>query len=175
MKRAASHQGFRVALAGLLGLLWLAALPARAAGPAVAVLDFELNDLTGLPPTPEELARTRSLRPLVEQALAAAGGVRLVPIDATVAAGANRGFGYLYDHPEAAAELGRAAGADWILVGRLSKPSFLFAYLIARPVDTRTGRALPDLIVEAKGQTQLVTQRGAERLAAQIGQLRFNP
>lgn len=155
--------------AWLLGIFVLAWLPPLAADTSIAILDFELNDLTPLPGTPEELARTASIRPLVEQALVSLGGCQPIPIDHAAANRANRGFGYLYDHPEAAAALGREAGADWILVGRLHKPSFLFAYLMGRLVDTRTGQLAATLVVEAKGQTQPVTERGAARLAEQIG------
>ncbi len=155
--------------AWLWACLALAWLPPLAADTPIAILDFELNDVTPLPGTPEELARTASIRPLVERALVSLGGYRPIPIDHASIARANRGFGYLYDHPEAAAELGREAGADWILVGRLHKPSFLFAYLMGRLVDTRTGHLAATLVVEAKGQTQPVTERGAARLAEQIG------
>jgi hypothetical protein len=147
-------------------LVWL---PPLAADTSIAVLDFELNDVTPFPGPPEEVARTASIRALVEQALTAQGGFRIVPISSDAASRANLGFGYLYDHPDAAAELGRQAGADWILVGRLHKPSFLFAYLMGRLVGAHTGRVAANLVVEAKGQTQPVTERGAARLADQIG------
>ena len=153
---------------GLL-LFCLVSLPSGAEPPSVVVLDFELYDLTDLPGTPEEIARTASLRPLVEQALIAQGGARPIPIDSAAIAQANRGFGYLFDRPEAAAELGRSAGADWVLVGRLHKPSFLFAYLKGRLVETRTGRPLAELVVEAKGQTRQASERAAVRLAERIG------
>jgi len=148
----------------LAWLLWTAPLWAA---PAIAVLDFELNDLTPLPATPEEIARTASIRPLVEQALAGLGPYRLIPIPAAALTQANVGFGYVYDHPEAAAALGRAQGADWVLVGRLHKPSFLFAYLLGRLVNTGTGQVAANLVVEAKGPSEQVTRRAAARLAQQ--------
>ena len=156
----------RVWLWSCLLLVWL---PPLAADTSIAVLDFELNDVTPFPGPPEEVARTASIRPLVEQALTAQGGFRIVPIPSDAATRANLGFGYLYDHPDAAAELGQKAGADWILVGRLHKPSFLFAYLMGRLVDTHTGHVAANLVVEAKGQTGPATERGAARLAEQIG------
>jgi hypothetical protein len=132
------------------------------------VLDFELNDLTLQPRTPEELERTASIRPLLENALAPASDIRLVGIDAATADRANAGVGYLFDHPEVAARLGDEHGADWVLVGRLHKPSFLFAYLMARLVDTDTGELAEDYIVEVKGQQDVVTAKGVERLAEKI-------
>ena len=35
----------------------------------IAILNFELNDITSLPNTPQEQARTASFRPLLEQAM----------------------------------------------------------------------------------------------------------
>ena len=153
-----------LALVTCLCLLWIPPLWAET---AIAVLDFELNDLTPLPATPEEITRTASIRPLVEQALQAQGHYRVIAIPTEALTQANVGFGYVYDHPEAAAALGRAHGADWVLVGRLHKPSFLFAYLLGRVVNTGTGQVTANLVVEAKGPSEQVTRRAAARLAEQ--------
>ncbi|NEV63967.1 DUF2380 domain-containing protein [Thiorhodococcus minor] len=152
----------------LLGALSLCCLPALAEKPAIAVLDFELNDLTPLPGGPEEVSRAAAIRGLVETALRETGKYEIRPVDDVVSHEANVSFGYLYDHPDKAAALGRGFGADWILVGRLHKPSFLFAYLMGRLVETRSGDVIADLVVEAKGQTEPVTRRGAIRLAKQV-------
>jgi hypothetical protein len=87
-----------------------------------------------------------------------------------LAAQADAGFGYLFDHADAAAKLGRQQGADWVLVGRLHKPSFLFAYIMAHLVDAHTGRLVGNYVVEVKGPPRLVTAKGVERLANQIDQ-----
>ena len=114
-------------------LLLLAAQPGSGAEVRLAVLDFELNDLTPLPGGADEQARTASVRPLLEKAIAETSpSVRIVAIDPQAARNADAGFGYLFEHGEVAAQLGAEHGADWILVGRLTKPSFLFAYLMAR-------------------------------------------
>lgn len=160
----------RLRRAGLIAGIWLSlvAASALAAGTSIAVLDFELNDLTLGPGTPEETTRTASIRPLLEQALGRADGVRLVNIEPAAVTQANAGFGYLFEHPEVAADLGREHRADWVLVGRLHKPSFLFAYLMARLVDTHTGANGGDYIVEVKAQQALVTAKGVERLAEKL-------
>lgn len=165
-KAAETH--FRLLPLILLAALWLCSLPALADKPAIAILDFELNDLTPLPGGPEEVSRTAAIRGLVEAALRETGKYEIRPVDDLVSRQANVSFGYLYDHPDKAAALGRRFGADWILVGRLHKPSFLFAYLMGRLVETRSGDVIADLVVEAKGQTEPVTRRGAIRLAKQI-------
>lgn len=135
---------------------------------SIAVLDFELNDLTLLSGGPEELERTASIGPLLEDALRNVTDVRIIRIDPEAAREADAAVGYLFEHGEVAARLGADHGADWILVGRLHKPSFLFAYLMARLVDTGTGKIAEDLLVEIKGQQDVVTRKGVERLARKI-------
>ncbi len=136
----------------------------------IAVLDFELNDLTLLPRTPEELARTANVAPLLREALVKKGGYESVAIGPAAQARANVSFGYLFDHPEVAAELGKRLGADWIAVGRVHKSSFLFAYLKVRLVNARTRRVGGDFVVEVKGYLKKLTERGAAILADQIDQ-----
>ncbi len=77
-----------VLIVAALGLAWAPASrcapepdPGSAPGAAksIAVLDFELHDLTPLPPTAEELQRTASLRLLVQQTLQAQGSLSAGP------------------------------------------------------------------------------------------------
>lgn len=165
---AARRPSTSIALFWLLLALSLCWLPAVAKGPSIAILDFELNDLTPLPGGPEEVSRTASIRGLVEKALEELGDYDIRSVDGLALTKANASFGYLYDHPDKAAALGRRFGADWILVGRLHKPSFLFAYLMGRLVNTRTGEIAADLVVEAKGQPRPTTERAAVQLAKRI-------
>ncbi len=150
------------------GLLTASLLAAAQAQSTLAVLDFELNDLTLLPNTDAERERTASLRPMLEQALREAGDVQVVEIDPAAIGEADAAFGYLFEHPEVTARLGAANGADWVIVGRLHKPSYLFVYLMARLVDTRTGEVAEDLLVEIKGQQDVVSRKGVERLAQKL-------
>lgn len=135
----------------------------------IAVLEFELNDLTQLPRTPEELERTGSIGSLLREALAKMGGYQLVPIDRD-AAEADAAFGYLFDHPDLAAKLGRRFGAEWVAVGRVFKPSFLFAYLRVRLVNVKTQQLAGDYDVRIEGHMKKVAERGAASLADQIDQ-----
>jgi len=167
LKEVAQRGSF---LAGIvLGSCVLFGSPAFA-GTRIAVLDFELNDLTLLPRTPEELARTANVAPLLQEALVKKGGYESVDIGPAAQAQANVSFGYLFDHPEVAAEFGKRLGADWIAVGRVHKPSFLFAYLKVRLVNTTTTRVVGDYVVEVKGYLRKLTERGAASLADQIDQ-----
>lgn len=151
----------------LFSLLALFSLPVYAET-GIAVLDFELKDLTPMPRTPAELERTASVAPLLRDALAEKEGYEMVIIDPEAQAEADAASGYLFDHPELAAELGRQFGADWIAVGRLHKPSFLFAYLKVLLVNVETQRVAGDYVVEVKGAGQKVIERGAATLAEQI-------
>ncbi len=153
-----------------LGLVVAFFSPAYAADTRIAVLDFELNDLTPMPRTPDELERTASVAPLLREALTGKGGYALISIDPGDQAEADAAVGYLFEHPEVAAELGRQSGADWIAVGRVHKPSFLFAYLKVQLVNVDTGRVAEDYVVEVKGSVEKVTRRGAASLAEQIHQ-----
>lgn len=133
----------------------------------IAILDFELNDLTLTPGIAQEVERTASLKPMLEHALVELGKVESVAVDADAAA-ANVGFGYLFEHHQVAADVGKTLGADVIVVGRIHKPSFLFVYLMAHLVDVKSGRLIGDYIVEIKGPQKKLTQRGVNRLAKKI-------
>lgn len=141
---------------------------AMAAEPAIAVLNFELNDLTIHTDNHAEQARTATIAGLLQAALREQHNYPIAEIPDSVQAAADRGFGYLYSHHDLAAELGRTHQARWIVVGRLHKPSYLFAYLKAQVVDTDTGKRIADLVVEIKGSSEKLTRRGVDNLAEQI-------
>src|SRR5690606_10902441 len=121
----------------LLSLLALFSLPVSAET-GIAVLDFELKDLTPMPRTPAELERTASVAPLLREALAEDGGYEMVMIDPEAQGEAGLAVGYLFDPPALAAELGRQFGPDWTALRRLHKPSYLFAYLKVLLVNVET-------------------------------------
>ena len=134
----------------------------------IAVLDFELRDLTLDPNTPEEIDRTGSIRGMLEEVLVARGNYTTVNIDSSVQANANAATGYLFDHFDVAAELGKQHGADYILVGRVHKASFLFVYFMVHMVDTRTKQLVGNYITEVKGPQKKLTIKGVESLVEKI-------
>ena len=167
----AKQHARRMTTVGCLALtiFVLSAPPATGwAAQRIAVLDFELNDLTLLPNSPEDMERTASIRPLLEKELTRTANLDIVSIDSAEIHAANKGFGYLFEHADLAAELGKQHGADWLVVGRLHKPTHLFAYLMVHLVDTRTATLAENIIVEVKGQQDVVTKKGAARLAKKI-------
>lgn len=150
-----------------LVVAWLIPSATLAQEAAVAVLDFELKNLTLAPDDPAERTRTASLKALLEDALSARH-LRVVRVASSAQRLADQGVGYLFDHADAAATLGHTVGADWIVVGRVHKASFLFVYLKAHVVNVSNPSRMADLVVEVKGPQQELTQRGVESLADQI-------
>ena len=99
------------------------------ATPKIAVLDFELDDMTQLPNTPAELKRTASFKPLLEQELQSMN-YQIVHVDIAAQQRANAGVEYLFQHDDSSAELGEHFDADWIVVAKHRKPSFLYSHLM---------------------------------------------
>ncbi|CAA9889640.1 conserved hypothetical protein [Candidatus Methylobacter favarea] len=134
----------------------------------IAILNFELNDITSLPNTPAESSRTGSIKPLLEQALNNAGNYEIIHINADAQKAANSGFGYLFRFTDAAAKLGRQFGADWVIVGQHSKPSFLYSYLMAHLINVKTQHLAGSYAIELKGSHEKVMHRGVKALADKI-------
>jgi hypothetical protein len=133
----------------------------------IAVLDFELKDVTLAPRIPAEIARTASIRPMLENELRESG-FEVVSIPENAQQQATAGVGYLFDHPDAAAQLGNQYGADYVLVGRLHKPSFLFFYLMAHLVDVKKKALAGEYIYEVKGGEKKLVAQGVEGIAEKI-------
>ncbi len=136
----------------------------------VAVLDFELHDLSLLPGSARELRRVSRVAPLLRDVLLTKGDYAITTVDRGAQQSANAGAGYLFTHGDSAADLGRQWGADWVLVGQLQKSNDLFAYLTVQLVNVHTQRRVGEFCSEIKGPigNDRLTQRGVERLADQI-------
>lgn len=147
--------------------LWVLFIPQVNAETSIAILDFELRDLTLAPGVPAEVQRTAGIRSMLEMELRRAG-YKIVAVDSESQREANGGFGYLFDHHDSAAELAKHAGADYILVGRLHKPSFLFAYIMGHLVRANDGRLIGNYISETKGGDKKLTLKGVESLVVKI-------
>ncbi len=133
----------------------------------IAILEFELKDLTMIPRTPAEIKRTASIKPLLETELKKADYV-IIYIDSQSQQLAESGVGYLFDHHDVAANLGKQFEADYILVGRLHKPSFLFAYLVGHLIRVKDAKLIGNYISEAKGPNRKLTIKAVESLTVKI-------
>jgi hypothetical protein len=138
-----------------------------AAKPRIAVLDFELKDLTLAPGIPAEITRTASIKPMLENELKKSG-FEIVSIPQRAQQQASAGMGYLFDHPDVAAQLGKKQDADYVLVGRLHKPSFLFFYLIVHLVDVKKEALAGEYLYEVKGGEKKLVAKGVEGIAEKI-------
>jgi Protein of unknown function (DUF2380) len=137
----------------------------------VAILEFELSDITTLPNTPAELARTQSMRPLLVEAMAQIGGYNFVHIPVEAQHQADAGVGYLFRFHDITAQLAKSYVADWVILGRHSKPSFLESSLIVDVIDVSTEKRIAELNVDLKGNHRKVTERAIKRLAVKINQV----
>ncbi len=133
----------------------------------IAILEFELKDLTLAPGIPAEIKRTASIKPLLEAELKKADYV-IIDIDRKSQDYSNAGVGYLFDHHDVAAKLGKQFNADYVLVGRLHKPSFLFAYLMGHLIRVSDSKLIGNYISEAKGPHKKLTIKTVESLAVKI-------
>lgn len=156
----------KIALIVLISLVVF--LPvSTSAQPSIAVLEFELRDLTLLPGIPAELERTASIKPMLEEELKRSG-YNIISIPSSAQAAATSGFGYLFDHHDVAAELAAVYHADYVVVGRLHKPSFLFVYLMAHLIDVNKRSLVADHLSEVKGSAKKLTGKGVESLTEKI-------
>ncbi|MFA5921127.1 MAG: DUF2380 domain-containing protein [Methylococcaceae bacterium] len=137
------------------------------ATPRIAVLEFELKDLTLKPGVPAEIERTASIKPLLEGELRSAG-YQIINIPLPEQQAANSGVGYLFDHADVSAQLGKKFGADYVLVGRLHKPSFLFAYIMGNLVRVSDAQVVGKYITESKGPNAELIIKAVENLTVKI-------
>ena len=154
-------------LAVIFALLFCLSAANVTAQPRIAVLDFELRDLTVIPGIPQEVARTASVKPMLEEELKKSG-YEIVAIPVAAQMQATAGFGYLFDHHDVAAQLAQHYNADYVIVGRLHKPSFLFVYLMAHLVDVKQQRLVADYLSEVKGGEKKLTRKGVESLVVKV-------
>jgi len=137
----------------------------------IAILAFELNDITSLPNTLAERERTASIKPLLTQAIKQRGDYEIIKISPEQQREENAGLGYLFRFHDISAKLARAFSADWVIVGQHSKLSFLYSYLIANLINVKTGKRIARFDIEMKGNHQKVTQRSVQTLSRKIDKI----
>lgn len=134
----------------------------------IAVFDFELNDITSLPNTSDEIQRTASFKPLLENVINSLGGYEIIQINTKEYNLQNAGLGYLYRFHDISASLGEEVGAKWVIVGQHSKPSFLFSYIMANLVNVKTKKLVARYEIELKGNHKKVTNRGIKAISKKL-------
>ena len=126
----------------------------------IAVPAFELLDLTLKLSDPKKTAendaqeqkKVELIETLLRDGITNTAGYTLIAISIEARNAADKGVGYLFDCTSCSAELGRNHDADYILIGRLHKPSYLFSYIIVRVIDTQANKLINEFLSEVKGK-----------------------
>jgi hypothetical protein len=143
----------------------------------LALLPIELINLHKTPPDSSLAPRIQALASALQDRLQAACGYQLVAVDSTAWADADRGVGYIYDHPDVAAGLAAAVGADWVIIPRLNRATAWVADLQAHVVRVRDTALVSNRVVELKGLelgpelAARLEDRGAAWMADQLSQV----
>ena len=142
---------------GYLSLSLLLAVNPTLADSNIAVLNFELLDLTLKLSDPKKAAENdaqeqKKVEALLRDGITNIAGYTLIAISIEARNEADKGVGYLFDCTSCSAELGRNHDADYVLIGRLHKPSYLFSYIIVRVIDTQNNELIADFRSEVKGK-----------------------
>jgi hypothetical protein len=154
----------------LPSVLLAALVTAVAPPPRVVVLPFYLDNLTvGAPPAGavENAARAAdALRGLLDRC----GYVAAVADSAAAAAATGSDGAYLFNHPADAAQVGSAEGADWVVVGRLTRAATVVSEFHAQLVDVRRGVVSVPVSVEMKGDAtaEALFTKGLANLAREL-------
>ena len=148
--------------------LWILLSGSVYATTRIAILEFELLDLTLAPRIQEEKERAASIKPMLQELLAAKGGYELINITAEAQQYANQGVGYLFDHHDVVAKLGQQVGADFVVMGRVHKASHLFVYFLVQLVNVKTQRLVGNYAVEIKGPQKKLTIKGVESVVEKL-------
>jgi len=129
------------------------------ANSSIAVTDFELLNLTLKLTDPKKVAEIDAqdqknlamINELLKSGLSNMDGFTMIKVSDESHNDADKSVGLLFDCASCSAELGRNNNADYILIGRLHKPTYLFSYLIARIFDTKTNKLVKEYRSEVKG------------------------
>lgn len=147
-----------ITLSSLLFSLFLMISPVWADS-TIAVTDFELLNLTLKLSDPKKVAEIDAqdqknlvmINELLKNGLSNMDGFTMIALSDELRTDADKSVGYLFDCASCSAELGRKNNADYIIIGRLHKPTYLFSYLIARVFDTKTNKLVKEYRSEVKG------------------------
>jgi hypothetical protein len=148
--------------------IWVLLSGSAYAATGIAILEFELLDLTLAPRIQEEKARAASIKPMLEKILEAEGEYKLININSNAQHTANQGVGYLFAHHDEVAKLGQQFGADFVVMGRVHKASHLFVYFLVQLVNVKTQRLVGNYAVEIKGPQKKLTIKGVEHVAEKV-------
>jgi len=142
----------------------------------IAVPDFELLDLTMKLTDPQKVAdinaqeqqNLRDIETFLKKGLENKQGFIVIPVSDDARQAADKGTGLLFDCATCSAELGREHNADYIIIGRLHKPTYLFSYLIVRIFDAHENKLVKEFRSEIKGDPRVAIPGAVANLINKI-------
>jgi len=145
----------------------------------VAVPGFELLDLTMKLSDPQKVAEINAqeqqnlhdIEMFVRKGLSNKDGFIVVDVSTEAKNAADKSKGYLFDCAKCASELGRSHDADYIIIGRLHKPTYLFSYLIVRVFDTSQNKLVKEFRSEVKGDPKVAIPGAVANLINKIDKI----
>ncbi|MDO7596408.1 MAG: DUF3280 domain-containing protein [Pseudomonadota bacterium] len=145
----------------------------------IAVPYFELLDLTMKLSDPQKVAEIdaqeqqnlSNIELFLRQGLSNKEGFTVVEVSSEAKNAADKSTGYLFDCAKCAAELGLSHDADYILIGRLHKPTYLFSYLIVRVFDTKENKLVKEFRSEVKGDPKVAIPGAVGNLVNKIDKI----
>lgn len=157
-------------------LLSLLLVSSPAWSSTIAVPDFELLDLTLRLSDPakvsamkeKEQQKIEMMETLIQEAITNNEGFTFIPVSTEARNKADVSVGYLFDCAKCSADLGREHDADYIIIGRLHKPTYLFSYIIVRIFDVENNRLIKEYRSEIKGDPSKSIPGAIENLMIKI-------
>ncbi len=145
----------------------------------IAIPDFELLDLTMKLSDPKKVAEInaqeqqnlRDIESFLKRGLKNKPDFSIIAVSDEARSAADKGIGYLFDCAKCSAELGRSHGADYIIIGRLHKPTYLFSYLIVRVFDVHENKLVKEFRSEIKGNPRTVIPGAVGNLINKIDKI----
>jgi len=142
----------------------------------IAIPDFELLDLTMKLSDPQKVAEInaqeqqnlRDIETFLKKGLENKPGFIVIPVSDEARQTADKGTGLLFDCATCSAELGREHNADYIIIGRLHKPTYLFSYLIVRIFDSNENKLVKEFRSEVKGDPRVAIPGAVANLINKI-------
>jgi hypothetical protein len=107
---------------------------------------------------------------MLRDVLGARCGYALAPVTAAAHRRANAAPGYLFARPPDAAALGRDAGADWVVIGRLNRAGTVVSEFHVGLVRVSAGTLAAAVTVEIKGDAgdSVVFAKGVAHVARHL-------
>ena len=155
-----------------IAVLFIIPLLANAETAGVMVLDFNLDDRTGIPNAPEELERIALLTKSLKESLVQEGVDIIEPNAQIQQVSKTNSATYLFDRVDEAADLAKGSNAKYLLISVAFKPTYLFVYPRTLLVDIATRKVVQSKAfqLESSWSDPNTTVNTAKRIAKAVAE-----